>query len=403
MAVAQEGLRAQDESGRLWSRGFALAWLGNFLHSAGFHAYVHLPGWIEQRGAGEVLIGVLIAVMAVAAVLLRPVVGRVMDTRGRKVVMIVGGVVHIVATLAYLLVDTLPGKPWAAIAAVRVVHGFAEAALFSVLFTYAADLIPAERRAQGIGLFGISGILPLALGGMLGDWVIVDGDYRGLFFTTTAMALGGLLVTLPLAETRRGSGPGRSFAAAAAAVELRSLWFIGVVFAMGLAAYFVFLKTYLLAEPAIGTMGMFFGAYALAAVVLRVTLGWLPERIGMMRVLVPALVLASCGLATLAVAEQPLHLVVSGLLCGVGHGFAFPIISAMVVTRARPDERGSAIALFTALFDLGLLLGGPTFGLAVRLVGYGGCFVLAGSLVLVATVIFSIWERALAPSLKRDT
>src|SRR5690606_26594712 len=171
-----------------------------------------------------------------------------------------------VAIGLYLLVDRLDGIPVAAIVGMRIVHGLAQAGMFSVLFTYAADIVPAARRAHGIALFGVSGLIPLALGGLLGDLVIVDGDYARLYQLSAACALVGLLLSRPLPETRTG-GPSRSFFAAARAVELRPLWFVGTSFAMGLAAYFVFLKTYLLEAPHIGTMGLFYVTYACPAVV----------------------------------------------------------------------------------------------------------------------------------------
>ncbi|PRP96501.1 major facilitator superfamily transporter [Enhygromyxa salina] len=377
----------------LWTRAFVFAWIANFMHSVGFHSYVHWPGWLEGRGAGEVLIGVLVAVMAVAAILARPFVGRMMDTRGRKLVMIVGGLIHVASSALYLVVDAVPGAGWGAIAGVRVVHGFAQAAMFSVLFTVAADLVPASRRAHGIALFGVSGMIPMAVGGLLGDFVIVDGDYRPLFVVSGACALAGLLVSLPLPETRRG-GPSRSFFAAAAAPELRPLWFVGCCFAMGLAAYFVFLKTYLLEAPKLGTMGMFFTTYAIAAVLLRVFFGWVPERFGLNRVLIPSLLMGALGLGLIACATGEIHLISAAILCGVGHGFAFPIISALVVMRAGPDERGSAIALFTALFDLGVLFGGPLFGICAKYAGYPATFALAAGLVATATFVFVIWDRS---------
>ncbi|NJK31690.1 MAG: MFS transporter [Deltaproteobacteria bacterium] len=181
--------------------------------------------------------------------------------------------------------------------------------------------------------------------------------------------------------------------AAALAPELRPLWFIGIAFAIGLSAYFTFLKTYLLAHPGLGSMGQFFGAYALAAALLRGAFGWVPERYGLLRVLYPALLCGGSGLVILAFASSPTHLIAAGIACGLGHGYAFPILSAMVVTRARPEERGSAISMFTALFDLGLLIGGPSFGLLVRLADYPGTFLVAAVLVVTATVVFGIWER----------
>jgi predicted MFS family arabinose efflux permease len=381
------------ESGRpsLWTRAFVLAWIANFLHSTGFHSFLHWPGWLAQRGESEIMIGLLVAAMSVAAIISRPFVGRMMDTRGRRIVMLVGGAIHVLATALYLGLDLLADPSWLAIVGVRVVHGVAQASMFSVLFTFAADIVPAERRAEGIALYGISGMIPMAVGVLLGEWVIVGGDYTRVFQLAGVCALAGLLASALLPETRSGA-PGRSFFTAARAPELRPLWFVGTSFAMGLAAYFVFLKTYLIEDPELGSMTLFFTTYAVAAVLLRVLFGWVPERLGLIRVLIPSLVIAAAGLAMIALATGPLHLVIAAVACGVGHGFAFPIISALVVTRAQPDERGSAIALFTALFDLGVLLGGPCFGVSARYAGYPVTFALAAALCMIATLVFVVWD-----------
>ncbi len=385
----------------LWSLPFVLAAAGNFLHGIGFYCFVHLSGWLDGRGADELLIGVLFATMAVAAILSRPLVGRVMDTRGRRVVVLIGGGVHMLATAAFVLLDakTRGGglSIWLLVAGVRVIQGVAEAMLFSVLFTIAADLVPEKRRAQGIALFGISGMLPLAIGGAIGDVAIVDGDYSRLLWIALASATSGMLITLPLPETlRRSSIVARGFWTSVGAKELRSVFFVGLAFSTGLAAYFTFLKTYLIEVPSLGTMAAFFTTYALAATILRALFGWVPERFGLRRVLIPALLSGATGLIVMALASTPTHLVIAGLLCGIGHGYAFPILSTMVVIRARPEERGSAISMFTALFDFGLLIGGPMFGAVVGAVGYPGTFAFAAGLVVVATIVFRIWEQRLA-------
>ena len=106
-----------------------------------------------------------------------------------------------------------------------------------------------------------------------------------------------------------------------------------------------------------------------------------------------ALLIGSAGLCLIAVATHPVHLVIAAIMCGVGHGFAFPIISALIVLRTRTDERGSAISLFTALLDLGVLLGGPFFGVSARYAGYPFTFALGGGLCIAATLIFMMWDR----------
>ena len=71
----------------------------------------------------------------------------------------------------------------------------------------------------------------------------------------------------------------------------------------------------------------------------------------------------------------------------------FLIMFGLVVTRARPSERGSASAIFTAVFDVGTLVGGPLFGLAIRLGDYRAMWLLAAGLVVVGATAFAWWDH----------
>ena len=77
---------------------------------------------------------------------------------------------------------------------------------------------------------------------------------------------------------------------AARAPELRPIWFVIMMFALGIAPYLVFLKIYLLARPELGSMTTFYSTYAISAVLLRALFSWMPERYGLIRVLIPSMV-----------------------------------------------------------------------------------------------------------------
>jgi MFS family permease len=98
----------------------------------------------------------------------------------------------------------------------------------------------------------------------------------------------------------------------------------------------------------------------------------------------------------LADARSAAGVALARLLCGVGHGFTFPILFGLVVTRTPEANRGAAMALFTALFDLGLLVGGPTFGWLIERAGYAAMFRAGAGLTALGTSIFMVWERRIA-------
>ena len=376
---------------RILSVPFALAFAASFFGGLAFHGFLHLPGFIKELGADELEIGIAVAAMNLTAILARPAVGKLMDSRGRRRVAIAGAAITLGACLLYLTVGSY--GPW--LFAVRIVHGLAGAAMFSVLFTIAADLVPKERMAEGIALFGVSGMLPLSLGGLLGDFVLARGTYQDLFVVTASLAACAFLAVLPLRESRptraEGDEPARSFLAAAAQPNLRAVWVVGFGFAFAVASYFTFLKTFVL-DTGIGTVGLFFTAYSIAAIALRVLFGWVPDRFGHLRTLYPSLLCAAAGAVVLSQATSSPHVAIAGVLCGIGHGYAFPIINAIVVGRARPSERGAAVSTFTALFDLGLFVGSPALGAILRVSSYETMFLCAAGVTVAGTIVFALTD-----------
>ena len=376
---------------KLFTRSFVFCSLANFAQCLAFNLFLHLPGYLRDLGADELRIGWIFGVASIAAIVVRPPIGRVMDQRGRRIVILAGGVLNVLVCGFYLSVTAI--GPW--IYTVRILHGLSEALLFTSLFTYAADLVPASRRTEGLALFGVSGMLPMAIAGLLGDAVLASADYGALFRWAIGFAAASLLLSLALHDHARGalgSVPSRGFRAALAQADLLPLWWIGTIFAVSIASAFAFLKTFV-ETTGIGSVGAFFAAYSGAALALRLLFAWLPDRVGAKRVLFPALAALALGFLVLAGAAHARDVVLAGLLCGSGHGYAFPILFSLVVTRASDSDRGSATAIFTALFDLGLLIGGPLFGWISSSAGYAPMYTAAAGVIVVGTALFAVWDR----------
>lgn len=377
---------------RLLTRPFVLAWLANMAQGMAFTMFLHFPGFLQGLGADEVEIGLIVGLTAVASIAVRPTVGRAMDERGRRPVILFGNLVNVAVLALYLTVGQL--GVWLYV--VRIVHGFAEALLFTALFTYGADQVPATRRTEGIALFGISGMLPIALGGVLGDIVLARWDFDVFFVVVLGFGILSLLLSVPLPESRLTGRPGdrpRRFSASVTQRDLLPLWWITLVFSLALTAYFTFLKTFVV-DTGIGSVGLFFSTYAATAIGLRLFAAWVPDRVGPKRVLYPALVSMVLGFVVLASASGSGAVAVAGILCGAGHGYAFPIVMGMVVSRAAGADRGSAMAIFTGLFDVGALLGGPAFGAVIRFASYSTMFLTAAGWMLIGGLAYAWWDRS---------
>jgi len=369
-----------------------LAWLSHLFHSLATSTYVHLPGFLKELGASEIAIGTLFGATSALAIVSRPVLGAWIERVGRRPFIVATGVLHVLLCGLYMSVNTFgPG-----VYVLRAVHGIVEAVIVSILFTYAADIVPASRRTEGIAWFGVSGQIPIALGALTGDFVLLRMGYRELFAVTVVFSLLGLLFSLPLGELGRepaGNEPVRGVLACATQPDLLPIWFIGAVFATAIAPVFIFLKTYVM-HTGVGSVGLFLALYSLSAAALRVFLGWVPDRVGPKRALGPAILAVGAGMWLIARATTAMEIGAAGMLAGAGHGLAFPILVGLVVERARSSERVIAMSLVTSIFDVGTLVGGPLFGAIIEARGYPAAFLSAAAVAAVGLVAFVPWDAA---------
>ena len=182
------------------------------------------------------------------------------------------------------------------------------------------------------------------------------GTYVDLFHVSMAFALVSLLLSLPLRDVRHPPGelPGRGFLAAVVQPDLLPLWFIGLVFATALTAQFTFVKTFVLATG-IGSVGLFFTAYSIAAIVLRLGFAWVPERVGPSA---RSCRRSPCWRSATCCWRSPRRQRRSRSPApapGSATASRFRSSPGSWWTRARTAERGAATSIFTALFDAGAL------------------------------------------------
>lgn len=380
------------EKPALLSAPFLLCAVANLLQGIAFNLYLHMPGYLSDLGASPVVIGWIFAVTGMVAIAVRPGIGTVMDRHGRRRLILAGNALNVVVTALYLTVDQI--GPW--IYFVRVLHGVAEAILFTVLFTFAADHVPRSRLTEGLALFGVSGMLPMSIGGVLGDWILTHLDYTALFGAAVVFAVLALFASLPLRDVVANSAdpdvePPRGFIAALRQPDLLPIWWITLIFFIALSGIFIFLKTFVMTRG-VGSVGGFFTAYTAVAIALRVGFGWVPDRLGPVKVLIPSVIALASGVFALALAETSLAVNVAGGLCGLGHGYAFPILSGLVVGRARERDRGSAVAIYTGIADVGAVIGGPLFGVVLDCSSYAGLYALVGLILIAGLGVFLPWD-----------
>jgi predicted MFS family arabinose efflux permease len=380
----------RDRFGPAFPRLFAAA----ILQELSFALLIHFPGYLSQLGATEGLIGVLYSSSAVVSLLFRPTLGRILDLTHRRSVLLVSGFLNVAVIL--LLITTTVWGPflWILFLAQRTF----QVALFTTVLTYGADVIPMHVRTQGLAVFGLSGLIPIAFAGYLGDLVIAVAGYTGLFWTAGAAgAISFLIVwTLPTLPVR-GRQPRRSFWHAFAQKNLLPLWFASFLFFLGVESLFTFTRTYVDSRE-VGSAGLFFAVYGFSAAVTRIFGGSRYDTLPHRRLLVGSVGAFGLGLIGIAFAQTALLLAVASFVLGTAHGTAFPLLSSEVVNRARVSERGSAMAIFTSIFDIALLFGAPILGFLIDGFDYTVAFSVGGVVILAGILVYWVWDRRLMAS-----
>lgn len=136
----------------LWTPSFALACAANFLLGMSF--YVLMPTLpfhlMDQLGVDEAVAGAILASYVIAALLVRPFSGFIVDNVNAKHAYLVALAAYVLCTAGYLWAATV-----AAFVFVRIGIGLTFAILSTASNTQAIDIIPSSRRGEGIGYFGL--------------------------------------------------------------------------------------------------------------------------------------------------------------------------------------------------------------------------------------------------------
>jgi MFS family permease len=383
----------QDESKPvlepLFTRRFGLACGVHFCGAMAMALYILFPLFIRHLGGSDLTIGLYAGMTGAAAVSARVPVGRWLDTLGRRRVLTLAGLLHVAAWLGFLSIGDLGVRS----AVLVVTYGLASGSLFASYFTYASDIAPLSRRSEGISFFSIWGMLPQGLGPLLAEFLIGHTSFRIYFLAGVGFALASLVLSQLLPETARPRKLLVETAQAAARVRTRALLFvlaITFVFGAGVNGIFTFLAPFAQSRGGEG-VGSFFMSYALAAVAVRVLTGRLPDRIGPIRVLIPAMVLFSAGALLVPYVASVTSFIAVGAICGAGHGYAFPIFNVLALEQVSSAFRGRAVSWLTAMFDLGNTLGNPILGAIAQFAGFRVMFTAVGCGVLAAAA--AVWAR----------
>jgi len=383
----------QSPQPRIWTNFFALTWVGSLLMFATMQMLTPtLPMVAKNLGGGDSAGGILQAVFTLGALLPRTLFGRLADRYGRRPVVLWGMLIFLAGLALMFFTNDLTG-----ILVARLIQGIGISAASTAAGTMASDLIPAERRAEGLGYFAMASTVGMAVGPGIGLALVAGPGASALYWGALGLSMVGLVALWFTNYEKKNP-----VASAKPSVSATGHWidhvFERTVWAPCLVLLFVSFAyggviTYLAAlgfHRGITDIGLFFTVMAVSLFGIRFVVGKISDRVGYSWVLVPGIVLILGAMAWVVVAQSLVEFLVIAFLFGIGYGAVQPILQAIVIALSPPERRGVANASLYATMDIGLGLGGLVLGLAIGSLGIDHVFILSAGSVLVGLILYLI-------------
>ncbi len=349
--------------------------------SFGFSLYFLFPKYLStELGANAGTLGMATAVPLVAAVATTPITGAALDRFGRKVPVSVGGMLVIASSLALAGVRDVG----ASLYALRLVQGIGFVLGFNGAAACLADVAPPTRIGAAMGLLGAASLLMNALAPFVGE--ILTQRWGWIYLFRLAAVAGGASI---LAVWLTSSGPPIETLPAPGGSQNGGSSTLGTFMNGAAYATLITFALPLAIERGAQRVSSYLLGYTLGALLVRVALGGLADRLGHRRVARLALGLMGFVVIVSSLLE-PGYLLVFGAGLGVAHGFLYPALAAMAAQGCAPARRGRALSRFAAAFNTGAGVALVGAGWLANAFGYALAFVAVGAVTLLSVLAFTV-------------
>lgn len=385
----------KEEKVRLFTGNYLKLWIANFMMYFSFYFVTPLlPLYLRDVfHADKAMIGLVLSGYSVAALAIRFFSGYIVDRFSRKKVLMIAYASFALFFAGYYITGSI-----ILFAVIRTLHG-APFGLTSVSSnTVAIDVLPSQRRGEGIGYWGLSNNFAMAVGPSLSLLLYSRfNDYNLLFTVSLVCALVGLLINSfvdckyrpPIMEKKKMSLD---------RFVLVQGWSQGICIALIAMSYGI-LSTYIaiyskdVLNITTGT-GTFFMLFAIGLILSRVVGVKALSRGFATRNATYGVIVVAIGYAIFAFWQNLYGYYISAVVIGFGQASMYPAVQTMFLNMTTNDKRGTANATILTSWDLGIGMG-IIFGgyVAEHLGGYNSAFIMAATVSLMSVIFFLSYAK----------
>ena len=318
--------------------------------------------------------------------------GGYIDKYGKKRILFIGLILFTITTVLYFWANSLP-----LLLANRFLHGIGLGIASTATGTIVAQIIPAERRGEGVGYFSLSATLATAIGPFLGIYLKHNTSFPFIFGFCVLLGIISFLTVFLLnnhiIEMKQSTATvinNKKRLSFSNFIEPKAIP-IAVIVSLTALAYssvLSFITFYSEEIRLVEAASFFFVVYAAAVLVSRPFTGRLFDLKGANVIMYPCLLIFSLGLLLLSLANNGFILLLAGAILGVGFGNVQSTTQAIAVKVTSPDRIGLATATFFIFLDAGFGIGPYILGMIIPLTGYRTLYLILSILVLALLALY---------------
>lgn len=347
---------SQTQRHPIYNMQFALLCLSSFLFSASFNMLIpELPAYLSSLGGAEYK-GYIIGLFTITAGIARPFSGKLTDKVGRVPVMAVGSFVCVICGLLYPLLTTVAGFLW-----LRLFHGFSTGFKPTATAAYVADIVPANRWGEAMGIHGLCFSTGLAIGPAIGSELSQRISMNALFYCSSLFALLSIVILMNMKETLSEK---QKFSFSMLKMDRKEIFEMRVL--PGAIVCFLSYLSYgailtLISDwgshLGVANKGLFYMVFTISSLLIRFMSGKMSDRIGRVSIIRFSLFLLVVSMFLIGIAKSALFLMFASAVYGVATGMLSPALTAWIIDLSHPDHRGKAVATMYIALEAGIGLG----------------------------------------------
>lgn len=337
---------------------------------------------VSELQAGKSDVGLVLGAYTIASIFIRPFGGFALDKFGRHTIYIVALLLYTLFFGGYLIAATITS-----LIIVRFMHGLTWGVTTIAGSTIAVDIIPVNKRGEGIGYFGLSTTLGMSIGPVIGLFICHQYGYIAMFLSGIAASFISLacasFIKLPKLQPVNVHFSWSNLFDRRSLIPSINLLIIMSTYG-GLLSFIALYGR----EIGIQNTSMFFLVFSIGIASSRLIAGKSFDREGPAKILTICLSLLIVGFTLLVLFKNAAGFYISAIIMGYGIGVVFPVFQAMINNMADSSRRGAANSTLFTFLDMGMGAGMVVMGYVAQYFSITATFVFSAIIVLAGLLFF---------------